>query len=508
MIVGNYTLHPHQVRAVEGLRKSVANGKRRIILQAPCGFGKTIVSSALVALAEAKRKRTLFLASGRQLIYQKSRKLTGCKIPHAILMDGEEYVSGHSTIVSSKDTLWSRSFKRTSVPIPTADLVIIDEAHLATGDTWQAIYQSFPNATLIGFTATPALGNGKPLPGWDDMVSGGTYEEMISGGFLVPAFVYAPFVVDMTGVKVNRANGEYVSDQMAARYEDKVLVGDIIKKWKELAEDKLTGFFASSVDNSIGATADFNAAVIPAAHMDASTEQDEREDIFWQAREGRIKVICNFGVLRVGVDLPEMECVQLAVSMNSLNSYLQTVGRGFRPHTFPGDVVKERCIVIDHGGNVLKHGWPTEDHEWSLTSDMTVQERDRVKPEQDKKPREPLVCPECGAMRQSGPKCLHCGHQHKRCGAKVRTVDGDLRPLERKKAKKKKTDSDAQRLWIQCLSIAANRSMTFKQAAWLFKDKSGDWPPDTVGPMPPIEKRGFKVRDIYPNWGRKKGGDA
>lgn len=508
MNVGPYILHPHQVRAVEGLRAAVASGKRRIILQAPCGFGKTIVSSALVSLAAERGKRTLFLASGRQLIYQKARKLVACKIPHAVLMDKEDYATGHTTVVSSKDTLWSRSFKRTRVPIPAADLVIIDEAHLATGESWQAIYRAFPNATLVGFTATPALGNGKPLPGWDAMVSGGTYDELIAGGFLVPAFVYSPFVVDMSGVKVNSKNGEYVQDQMAAKYDDKVLVGDIIKKWKELAEDRLTGFFASSVDNSIGACRDFNAAGIPAAHMDAGTDQREREEVFQLAKNGDIKVICNYGVLRVGVDLPEMECVQLAVSMNSLNSYLQTVGRGFRPHTFPGDVVKRDCIVIDHGGNVLKHGWPTEDHEWSLTSELTVQERDKVKAEKDKKPREPLVCPECGAMRQSGPKCLHCGHQHKRCGAKVRTVDGELRPLERKKAKKQKSQSDAQRLWLQCVSIAANRNMTFKQAAWLFKDKTGDWPPDTVGPMPPIEKRGFKVRDIYPDWGRKKGGDA
>jgi DNA repair protein RadD len=502
--VGPFILHPHQVRAVEGARAAIRGGARRVLVQAPCGFGKTIVSSAIVAAVLEKGKTCLFLASGRQLIYQKSLKLSMCGIPHGVLMSQEEYVAGHACIVSSKDTLWSRSFKRTTVPIPFSDVVLVDECHLATAESWQAIYAALPKSVFIGFTATPALGNGKPLPGWDAMVNGGTYEELIAGGFLVPARVYAPFAVDMSGVEVNRENGEYVKEQMAERYDDKVLVGDFVKHWKRLAEDRLTGFFASSVKASIGAAAEFNSQGIPAEHMDADTDPGERQEIFRKARNGDVKVLCNYGVLRVGVDLPEMECVQLAVSMNSLNSYMQTVGRGFRPHTFPGDVQKRDCIVIDHGGNVHKHGWPTEDHEWSITDERRVQERDEIVRERDKKPREPLCCPQCGAMRESGPKCQVCGHQHKRTGLKVRTVDGELKPLERKKAKQKKEQSDAQKTWLTCLSICANRGMTFKQAAWLFKEKTGDWPPDNVGPQPTPDKRGFKVRDIYPNWGRGK----
>lgn len=509
MKVGPYTLRPHQIQMVEGAREMVRQGKRRIIIRAPTGAGKTLSSSKIVELALERAKRVLFLAPARQLIYQKSDKLTRCEIPHAVLMAGEEYVSGHNCIVSSKDTLWARGFKRNRIVLIAPDIIIVDEAHLASdGASWQEIYDAFPDAIIIGFTATPARGNGKALPGWDALVDGGTYEELIAAGFLVPAKVFAPYAVDMTGVGVNPNNGEFVQEQMASRFDDKVLVGDIIQHWKRLGENKLTGFFAASVRASISAAAEFNAQGIPAVHMDADTPPEEREDVLQRARNGEVKVLCNYGVLRVGVDLPEMECVQLAVAMNSQNAFIQTVGRGGRICTFPDGRVKEYYILIDHGGNVHKHGWPTEDHEWSISDERTVQERDEAKAEQERKPREPLCCPECGAMRASGPKCLNCGHQHKRTGMKVRTVDGDLRPLERKKAKEKKTQTDSQRLWLQCLSIAANRNMNFKQAAWLFKDKSGEWPPDSVGPMPPVEKRGFKVRDIYPDWGRKKGGDA
>lgn len=499
MKIGPFDLRPHQVRAFEGLRAAIRSGKRRVLCHAVCGAGKTIVSSAIVGAAAAKGSPTLFLASGRQLIFQKAAKLEACDIPHAVLMNGEDYVSGHSTVVSSKDTLWSRAFKKDRVPLPAAKVVIVDEAHLATAESWKKIYEQYNDAILVGFTATPALGNGKALPGWDAMVSGGTYDELIAGGFLVPAKVFAPYVVDMTGVKVDSKNGEYNQAEMDARYDDKVLVGDFITQWKKYAEGRLTGFFASSVRASIGAAEEFNRAGIPAAHMDADTPQEERDAIFAKARSGAIKVITNYGVMRVGVDLPEMRCVQLAVSMNSLNTYLQTVGRGFRP--FPG---KTDCVIIDHGGNVHKHGWPTEDHYWSLNDDRTVQERDKDASEKERKPREPICCPECGAMREKGPKCLNCGHEHKRTGLKVRTVSGDLKPLERKKAKEKKKQTDAQKTWLTCLSMAFYRGGTFKTAAWFFKERSGEWPPQWVSPQPPEHQRGLRVRDIYPNWGHKR----
>jgi superfamily II DNA or RNA helicase len=185
--------------------------------------------------------------------------------------------------------------------------------------------------------------------------------------------------------------------------------------------------------------------------------------------------------------------------MNSLNTYLQTVGRGFRTH--PG---KTNCVIIDHGGNVHKHGWPTEDHEWSITDDRTVQERDQEKADREKKPPKPLVCPECGAVREKGPVCHVCGHQHKRTGLKVRTVNGELKELTQKKVRKKKEQTDLQKTWMTCVSIFANKGGTFKQAEWLFHKKTGQWPPDTVGPRPPEHQRGLRVRDIYPNWGRRR----
>lgn len=505
MHVGPFQLRPHQIAAVELLRSSIAKGNRFVLLLAPCGYGKTLVSSAIMSLALERGKLPMFLASGRQLIFQKSRKLTECGIPHSVLMAGEHYDPTERAIVSSKDTLWSRAFENNHLPIPEADVIIIDEAHTATGETWQRIIERYPKAVFIGLSATPALGNGKRLPFYQDMIRGATYEELIAGNYLVPPRVYAPFAVDMEGVDVNAANGEYVLGQVAKRFTDEALIGDVIKDWKRYAEDRTTACFCANVEHSIYVASQFNKHGIPAAHVDAETPQDERDAILKAAEERRIRVLCNFAVYTTGADFPWVECVQIVRAMNSLNTYLQTVGRGFRTHTFADGRVKQDCVIIDHGGCVHKHGWPTEDHDWSLSGETTVQQRDE-KNKEAKPPAEKreITCPICGAVRQRGPQCHECGHKHTRDGAKVRMVNGDLKPLTRKKAKKTKQTSDDQRTWLMCMSIAANRGMSVNQARVLFNQKMRHWPPDEVGPMPDRHKWGLKVRDLYPNWGRKK----
>ena len=99
---------------------------------------------------------------------------------------------------------------------------------------------------------------------------------MIRIGALVPCRVFAPYAVDMTGVK-SGPNGEYSQPQAAKRFHTDALIGDVIQNWKKYGEDRPTAVFAQSVRHSIDLAAQFNAHGIPAAHIDADSEQDERK---------------------------------------------------------------------------------------------------------------------------------------------------------------------------------------------------------------------------------------
>lgn len=514
MILGKYTVRDLQLTAVNNvravvsrLRKEQPTGQIFVLLVGPCGFGKTITSSVVMDGARNKGIGSIFLAYRRLLITQKALTLSDCDIPHTVMMDGFDYDKHQRVIVASKDTYSSRCLRNRLYAIPDAGVILVDEAHRATGAEWKEIFDAYPNAVFIGLTATPALGNGKALPLYKEIVVGATYSQLLQDGLLVPAEVFAPFVVDMSGVKVNAESGEYVETQAVEKFTNDELVGDVIRDWRKYGDDRTTAVFGASVDHSIYLAKQFNAAGIPAAHIDAMTPDEERREILEKAKNREIRCLCNFEVYTTGADFPWVECVQLVRAIKSVVNFLQIVGRGLRIHTFDDGRVKRNCIIIDHGGNVHKHGWPTSDHEWSLDPGSTVQERDAKK--SPPKERQPITCPICGACREKGPECPKCGHKHTRNGIKVRMANGELKPLKEKSLKPQKTVSDDQKAWIQCLSVAFHRNMTVNAARAMFNKKLGHWPPDFVQPQVEFHKGNLPVPVVFPNWGRaKKGGDA
>lgn len=525
--VGPYTLRADQERAVADLRAELARLKAaglplRVVLQGPTGFGKTILSSALMSLMLAKGKTCAFLAHGRQLIFQKSQKLTECEIRHAVLMAGvgDEHLDGmyakalrgglegQSVVVASKDTYVARAYARDSVERFDVDVLIVDEAHLALSEEWVRILTDNPDVIVIGLTATPALGNGKGLGGfYKGMVRAAGYAELIGIGALVPCRVFAPYAVDMAGVKP-QSNGEYSQPQAAKRFLTDELVGDAVANWRKYAEGRPTAVFAQSVAHSVAMAKQFNAEGIPAAHIDAESPQDERDDVFDGIRSGRITVVTNYGVLRVGVDLPVLGCGQLACSMRSLTAYVQTVGRIVRSCRDPfwHDGPKPDAILIDHGGNVYRHGWPTADREWSLDPEDSIETREKERKEREKFDGE-LCCFACGAMfdpRKVGPACPNCGARKAKRGQKVRHADGTLEEVT-EKAVKAETQDAGERLWRQMLGVAAHRNMTVKQARVMYFQRAGRWPEPTFSPMPARHEGDRKVAVLYPGFVRGGG---
>lgn len=523
--VGPYSLRPDQASVIRAVRHKITSLReegepQRVILQGPCGFGKTICSTALISLMTRNGKTVAFLAHGRQLIFQKSNKLTECEIEHAVLMAGvgNEDVDGRyavplrgslghqRVVVASKDTYVARAYSNDSVERFDVDYIIVDECHISLSEEWVKILTENPNVVVIGLTATPALGNGKGLGGfYKGIVAASGYSHLISIGALVPCRVFAPYAVDMTGVKAG-ANGEYSQPQAAKRFMKDELIGDVVKNWQRYSENRPTAVFAQSVAHSIELAKEFRLTGISAEHIDADSPQELREDVFRRIKSGELKVVTNYGVLRIGVDLPVIGCVQLACSMRSLTSYLQTVGRGVRscqdPYWCEGP--KPDCVIIDHGGNVYRHGWPTEDREWALDPEESIETREKAKKEKEKFDGE-LTCFACGFMfdpRKHGSACPNCGAKKAKRGQKVRMVDGEIKEVTQKSVKKKEKFGK-QESWIKTLAIGANCGWTIKQARSVFQKTWGEWPRD-VTPMPERHQSEVKIRALYPGFVRGK----
>jgi DNA repair protein RadD len=163
-------LRPYESDVIERFHARVEAGARRIILVAPTGAGKTVIGAEIIRQkVRSDYRPVLVLAHRREIIGQTSRKLYAAGITHGIIQAGLPTRPLELVQIASIQTLWMRAMLRESMDLPPAELLLIDEAHHCPAETYQKIIKSYPNATLLGLTATPCRGDGRGLGGMSAM---------------------------------------------------------------------------------------------------------------------------------------------------------------------------------------------------------------------------------------------------------------------------------------------------------------------------------------------------
>src|SRR6516225_7442442 len=176
------TLRNDQEEALEAVRVHLKRGRRRVLLQAPTGFGKTVVASTMAKNAVEKGKRVWMLVHRRELVRQVSKAFSKCDLPHGIVSAGYPSNRFHAAQVCSIPTLIHR-LDRYQAP----DVIIFDEAHHIGAGSWAKIAQEFPNAVHIGLSATPIRLDGVGLGEFfDELVEGPAVRWLIDNSFLAP----------------------------------------------------------------------------------------------------------------------------------------------------------------------------------------------------------------------------------------------------------------------------------------------------------------------------------
>jgi DNA repair protein RadD len=461
-------LRPYQVDVIQRLRAAIGGGQRRLLLVAPTGSGKTVIAAEIVRRACDRDRHVLFLAHRRELVKQAHEKLYARGIDAGIIQAGFDQRLHQPVQVASVATLWARAYRTSRIKRPPVDLLVVDEVHRVRAKTYKCILDSYPDAVILGLTATPCRGDGRGLGNvFDALVGCPPVQALIDSGFLVGTKVYAPSTPDLTGVRVER--GDYVEAQLAERMDQAKQVGDIVEHWHRLAERKKTVVFATGVAHSSHIRDEFLRSGVLAEHLDGATPIEERDAILKRLSRGETEVVCNCMVLTEGWDQPDVSCIVLARPTKHMGLYRQMVGRVLRPA--PG---KEHALVLDHAGAVFQHGFVEEPVAWTLDQDRRAENLEHKARSEHLKPAL-TTCPECHAIRTSGQPCPACGWRPQPKPQHVDVIDGDLAHVQRN-GKIKVTTQDKRSFYAQLLGYVREKGYREGWAAHKFKSKFGHWP--------------------------------
>lgn len=445
-------LRDYQERAIEGVRDSFRLGHKRTLLVSPTGSGKTLMFSYISAGMARNNKRIVIIAHRRELLKQISKALKNVGVRHAVLASGTLGLPRANVVVASVFTLARRLAK-----FPEPDLIIGDEAHHFTPDsTWGKVVKAFPNARVLGVTATPERLDGKGLGLlFDDMVMGPTVAELTEQGFLSPAEVYAPSKPDLSRARTRM--GDYATKDLEDTMDKPSITGSAVAHYTKLAAGRRAVAFCVSVKHAKDVAEDFRRAGYHAHHVDGGMDEKERDSVLEKFERGEIQILTSCDLISEGFDLPAIEVAILLRPTKSLSMYLQQVGRAIRPS--PG---KEKTIILDHCGNTATHGFIDEHREWQLTADRA---RKATNAEAAPAVRS---CPSCFAMHRPSPVCPKCGHIYQVKSRKVEQRDGELVQISRADDAKRAAEvSDLERRYSILKNIGRNRGYSHPDK-WAF----------------------------------------
>lgn len=350
-------LRDYQEKAVNDILTFICNGMGNPVVVAPTGSGKSVIIGAFMqkTLELWPTTKILLLTHQKELIEQDMAKFKElCPsldfgIYSASL--GEKDLS-HSVTFASIQSIYKEK--------PDVNCILVDECHLINNEDegrYQTFFRAVPNATIIGFTATPyRLGQGKLVEDgniFDDYIETVGILELQSRGYLSTLKTKeTAFSYEIKGVGI--VAGDYKKSELDSKintFKNNEEVCSEIARSLNIYDRHHCVIFCSSVEHAKNISDELNKLSISSFYIEGNFSKEDREETLKAFTSGKIRVITNVSILTTGFDYPAIDCVVMLRPTLSAGLYCQMLGRGLR--VAEG---KEDCLVLDFAGNVQKHG--------------------------------------------------------------------------------------------------------------------------------------------------------
>ena len=348
-------LRPYQQEAKDSIFEEWDKGVNKTLLVLPTGCGKTIVFAKVAEECVRRGSQVLILVHRGELLDQAADKIKTVTGLNCATEKAEETCLGSwfNITVGSVQTMM-REKRLGQFPADYFKTIIIDEAHHCVSDSYQRVLQHFPDAKVLGVTATPDRGDMRNLGEFfESLAYEYTLPKAIKSGYLSPIKALTlPLKIDMSGVGVQA--GDFKVGDIGTALDP--YLHSIADEMAKYCKDRKTVVFLPLVKTSqkfrdILCSKGFQAAEV-------NGESQDRAEILADFDAGKYNVLCNSMLLTEGWDCPSVDCIVVLRPTKVRSLYSQMVGRGTR--LCPG---KDHLLLLDFL-------WMTERHELCHPADL------------------------------------------------------------------------------------------------------------------------------------------
>lgn len=426
-------LRPYQEESIKLIFEKFKT-KNKVLYTLPTGGGKTFCFSWITReFVKNTGKKVLILCHLEELIDQAINTLNSLGVSSQKIVSSTKKAHYFTdSYVAMVETINNR-LKKNNNYIDDIGLIIADECHI---QVFQKVFDHFPNAKILGVTATPSLlgketfykckychkeNNHIPeqccneeMEEWtrpkklsdvyEDIVVGATISHLIEIGSLVPEISFVRSA-DISGLKVD-SSGEYTTKSLDSVFANETGAFNCYLNYMEIAKGKRTLIFNASTKANLIIYEQFKSKGVNVKMYDSVNKNDEsRKEIIDWFKSTPDAVLLNVATFVAGLDVREIECIILNMATKSLNKFIQICGRGSRPSD---KIFKDSFIVIDGGDNIAEFGEWSSDRDWEDIFWNGI-----GKPKPRKVDIEDVQdCPECFALiPKRSMECEFCGHE-------------------------------------------------------------------------------------------------
>ena len=396
-------LRPYQSAGIEAIRAAFRQ-HRSVLYVAPTGAGKTTLFSYITQSAAARGKRVVILVHRAELVRQTCETLRRVEVQHGVIKSGYE-PNAAPVQVASVQTLARRISE-----YPAPDLVICDEAHHGTSATYETVFSAWKTAHILGVTATPQRLDGRGLGAvFETLIRGPEVADLIKQGYLCRPQYFAP---PATPQKYRITRGDFDRAETEQAMDKPRITGSAVAEYSRRCAGVPAIAFCVSRLHAAHTRDAFRDAGYRSECIDGTNTDEERAELLAGLASGAVQVLVSVDLIGEGVDVPVCTAAILLRPTASLALHLQQIGRVLRPA--PG---KSHAVILDHAGNIYRHGLAEERREWSLAGEVrrTVSAADSL-----------MQCPACYAIFEPAPACPCCGHEREGKPRVIETVHGEL----------------------------------------------------------------------------------